>query len=156
MSNYTMSPVVNGEKKQMIVKVGDTLPIGTEVDYDGTSVPNGWEQVNNQWTLISNNIYYKKDGNVITIMRQARNDSGTFIQDEITLTGYAYTDLVTTIPSDIRPSTRLAFPIFAHATDNSFITQAYGELQTDGKLSIYNWSAEKVANRLAFCITYSI
>ena len=106
------------------------------------------------WTLIDNDIYYKKVGNVVTIMRQARNDSGSFIQDEIVLTGYAYTDLLTTIPSAIRPSTRLAFPIFAHATDNSFITQAYGEIQTDGKLSIYNWSAEKTANRLAFCITY--
>jgi len=45
MSNYTMAPVVNGEKKQMIVKVGDTLPIGAEVDYEGSVVPNGWEEV---------------------------------------------------------------------------------------------------------------
>lgn len=33
------------EFKDITVKVSDTLPIGTEVDYDGTTVPNGWEQV---------------------------------------------------------------------------------------------------------------
>lgn len=44
MSNYTMSPVVNGEKKQMIVKVGDTLPIGAIIGFDTTqTIPNGWE-----------------------------------------------------------------------------------------------------------------
>ena len=36
----------NGEYKDIVVKVGDTQPIGTIVDYDGTEVPNGWEEVN--------------------------------------------------------------------------------------------------------------
>ena len=54
MSNYTMAPVVNGEKKQMIVKVGDTLPIGTEVDYDGSVVPDGWEVVDDPNTYSTN------------------------------------------------------------------------------------------------------
>lgn len=35
----------NGEYKDIVVKVGDTLPIGTEVDYEGAEVPNGWEEV---------------------------------------------------------------------------------------------------------------
>ena len=34
-----------GEFKDITVKVSDTLPIGAEVDYDGTTIPNGWEQV---------------------------------------------------------------------------------------------------------------
>lgn len=54
MSNYTMSPVVNGEKKQMIVKVGDTLPIGTEIDYEGSVVPDGWEEVDEITELLGN------------------------------------------------------------------------------------------------------
>jgi hypothetical protein len=29
----------------LVVKVGDTLPIGTEVDYDGQTVPAGWQEV---------------------------------------------------------------------------------------------------------------
>ena len=35
------------EYKDIVVKVGDTLPIGTEVDYDGAEVPSGWQQVEN-------------------------------------------------------------------------------------------------------------
>lgn len=58
MSNYTMSPVVNGEKKQMIVKVGDTQPIGTIVDYDGAEVPNGWEEVADGMIHATNNADY--------------------------------------------------------------------------------------------------
>ena len=35
----------NGEYKDIVVKVGDTSPIGLVADYDGSVVPNGWEQV---------------------------------------------------------------------------------------------------------------
>lgn len=58
MSNYTMSPVVNGEKKQMIVKVGDTLPIGAEMDYNGSVVPDGWEEVADGMIHATNNADY--------------------------------------------------------------------------------------------------
>lgn len=50
----------NGEWKDIIVKATDTLPIGTEVDYNGTDVPDGWEEVssisNIQATSIHDNI----------------------------------------------------------------------------------------------------
>ena len=36
-----------GQFKDISVKVADSLPIGTEVDYDGETVPTGWEQVDN-------------------------------------------------------------------------------------------------------------
>lgn len=36
---------ITGEFKDIKFKVSDTLPVGTKVDYDGTDVPNGWEQV---------------------------------------------------------------------------------------------------------------
>ena len=35
---------VTGELKQLSVKAADTLPIGTIVDYDGETVPEGWEE----------------------------------------------------------------------------------------------------------------
>ena len=111
----------------------------------------------NDWTLIDNNIYYKRVGNVITIIRQARNNGGSYIQNEISLTGYDYTNITSSIPSAIRPNSRFAFPVFVHFTDNSFGTAScYGEIQTDGKLSIYNWGNTKTANRIAFCFTYII
>ena len=35
----------NGEYKDIYVKAFDTLPVGTEVDYDGSTVPSGWTEV---------------------------------------------------------------------------------------------------------------
>ena len=36
----------NNQWKDLTVKAGDTLPIGTIVDYDGDTVPTGYEEVN--------------------------------------------------------------------------------------------------------------
>jgi len=35
----------NGIYKDVYVKAFDTLPVGTEVDYDGSTVPDGWSEV---------------------------------------------------------------------------------------------------------------
>ena len=35
----------NGEYKDIYVKTFDTLPVGTEVDYDGSVVPSGWTEI---------------------------------------------------------------------------------------------------------------
>ena len=47
--NYIIAPVVHedGVDKvyEPIVKITDTLPIGTEVDYDGEDIPSGWEEI---------------------------------------------------------------------------------------------------------------
>ena len=37
----------NGEYKEIVVKSTDTLPVGTEVDFDGNEVPSGWTEVDN-------------------------------------------------------------------------------------------------------------
>ena len=34
-----------GEFKELYAKTADTLPVGTVVDYEGTEVPAGWEEV---------------------------------------------------------------------------------------------------------------
>lgn len=112
--------------------------------------------IDSGWTLIDNNIYYKKVGKEVSIIRQARNNSGSYIQNEIVLNGYDYTNITTSIPASIRPSYRIAFPVFIHFTDNTFANASYGEIQTDGKLSIYNWASQKTANRIVFCFTYTI
>lgn len=40
--------------RETAMPIGDTLPIGSEVDYDGTTVPYGWEEVDDDpkvlWT----------------------------------------------------------------------------------------------------------
>ena len=35
----------NGTYKDIYVKTFDTLPVGAEVDYDGSTVPDGWTEV---------------------------------------------------------------------------------------------------------------
>ena len=47
----------NGEWTDIIVKATDTLPIGTEVDYNGTDVPDGWEEVENTVTKTLKAVY---------------------------------------------------------------------------------------------------
>jgi hypothetical protein len=44
MADYYLSPVVDGETFEPLVKVGDTLPIGAIIGFDTTqTIPNGWE-----------------------------------------------------------------------------------------------------------------
>lgn len=45
---------VTGEFKELYTKAADTLPVGTVVDYDGTEVPAGWEEVENGTVLYEN------------------------------------------------------------------------------------------------------
>lgn len=69
-----------GEFKDTKVKVSDTLPVGTKVDYDGTDVPNGWEKVNESESIDINDFFTSstkeitdysivKTGNIINIQR---------------------------------------------------------------------------------------
>lgn len=138
----------------MAVNLIDSTDIS--VSQTGSDIQLNIIQPSSAWTLIGNDIYYKKVGKVVTIIRQARNNGGSYIQNEIALTGFDYTNITTSVPVSIRPNSRFAFPVFVHFTDNTFATQCYGEIQTDGKISIYNWGAQKTANRLAFCFTYII
>lgn len=69
-----------GEFKDITVKVSDTLPIGAEVDYDGTTVPNGWAQIDPVENISINDFFTSstktitdytivKTGNFINIQR---------------------------------------------------------------------------------------
>lgn len=46
----------NGTVKEIKVKSFDTLPVGTEVDYDGSIVPSGWTEVADPNTYSTNEI----------------------------------------------------------------------------------------------------
>lgn len=43
----------NGNVKQITVKSGDTLPVGTIVEFDGTTIPAGYEQVEEEKDIYS-------------------------------------------------------------------------------------------------------
>ena len=46
----------NGTYKDIYVKAFDTLPVGTEVDYDGSTVPSGWTEVADPNTYSTNEV----------------------------------------------------------------------------------------------------
>lgn len=149
----------NGEYKDIYVKTFDTLPVGTEVDYDGETVPDGWSEITEGYTLLDNSLYYKKVGKMVTIFRPARTTSNSYIQNEISLAEYNYTNLNASnklLPSDLRPNARIAFPVFAHNTSNENLNRCYGEIMENGYVAIYNWGSATTLNRLAFCITYMV
>lgn len=57
----------NGEYKDIVVKVGDTSPIGLVADYDGNTVPNGWEEVDdpNEYSTTEQVVGKTSDGKTI-------------------------------------------------------------------------------------------
>lgn len=85
-----------GEFKEITVKVSDTLPVGTEVDYDGTTVPNGWAKVDPVENILINDFFTSstktitdysivKTGNIINIQRMLipsipKGDTGIIAQ----------------------------------------------------------------------------
>lgn len=70
----------NGEIKDIKIKVVDTVPIGTVVDYEGTTIPSGWEKIDERksFTITSDIVTlnersrYIEEGNKITILLNLR------------------------------------------------------------------------------------
>lgn len=65
----------NGTYKDIYIKTFDTLPVGTEVDYDGETVPDGWSVISENYTLTNtpahsagtNTININKIGNLVVM-----------------------------------------------------------------------------------------
>ena len=82
------------------VKVEDTLPVGTEVDYNGSTIPEGWEEVPQKITVSLNdasNFYYNENyviGNEIQLAGDVRVNipSGSYAQAKLF-----------TVPSQYKP-----------------------------------------------------
>lgn len=66
----------NGTIKQITVKAGDTLPVGTEVDVpDGTTIPAGWEEIDEKLPTV---VYKAR-------MTTGQSDTYTFEEDGLYL-----------------------------------------------------------------------
>lgn len=42
----------NNQWKEVKVKVGDNIPVGAEMDYDGSTIPVGWEEIPQVYGII--------------------------------------------------------------------------------------------------------
>ena len=94
----------NGTYKDIYVKAFDTLPVGTEVDYDGQTVPDGWEEVDEYETGSGNfdtstqfagNYQYVKCGKIVQLY--------TWIVLKQTISTPWTTLTLMTLPNKIKP-----------------------------------------------------
>lgn len=63
----------SGEFKDITIKVSDTSPIGIEAEYNGTTVPNGWEEIDDvvvTENVVSRNLYNKNNSYIIGAQNQ--------------------------------------------------------------------------------------
>ena len=91
----------------LVVKVGDTLPIGTEVDYDGQTVPAGWQEVNPIQTFS----YTLSNGAVVNFYKCGRVVQCELVGQQVAFTADA--DYTTTISNELAP--------YSDAFRNSFV-----------------------------------
>lgn len=108
----------------LVVKVGDTLPIGTEVDYDGQTAPAGWQEVSSAWTTEQGGKFSYRQVGEIRYIR--------FNDAEITVTANNWYELGS-VPDDYKPSANL----FLCGANNGFDTQYIARVRTTGAVGIY-------------------
>lgn len=130
----------NGEYKEIVVKATDTLPVGTEVDFDGNEVPSGWSAVDDSWVAVANTVYYKRSGNVVCVRGYSANNK--------TLEANDYT-AVATLPEEIRPKIQLGFPWSRIGEGQVGITR----INTTGVVELFSSTG---TSYWAFTITYII
>ena len=116
-----------GQMKPLGVKVEDTLPIGIELDYDGSTVPEGYVQVNetNLDNVVVNNIRNKNMFNKNNIVDNRRlNVTGdAYIDENYALSNYIEIEPNTTYT--ISGTTTNVYGCYATYTNNgTFIARS--------------------------------
>lgn len=69
----------DGNFQEVYFKATDTLPIGTEVDYDGEEVPFGWEEIDDPGQYVTRKI--RKTEQVVGVVGQVLNESNNSQQN---------------------------------------------------------------------------
>ena len=152
----------NGEYKDIVVKVGDTLPIGAEVDYEGAEVPNGWEQIDDSWetlTLTSefknynnNNSFrpkIKKEGNVVTIKG--------IISPTANITNTSTEHIMFVIPEKYRPTDMPLHQVCqASGMNRWLLIVAIGGNVTLSRYGTTEMTTAPASSWLPFTITYLV
>ena len=137
MSNYTMSPVVNGEKKQMIVKVGDTSPLGLVADYDGSVVPDGWEEVDDTSYVLTDLPSQTSGTNSYTLYKIGKViyfNCNLIWKTTITANTW---ETWGKLPTDIKPSTNIQCSVtIINGDTGNAMGYGYARIDTDGNLKI--------------------
>lgn len=138
----------NGEIKNIVVKAADSLPVGTIVEYDGDSIPAGYEAVEDKGDFSNevnfnetpgNFINFEKNGNLIIINYQGENKT------------HSVSETLFTIPSMYVPKKTILQSFVGYGN-------CYGQvaLLTTGVCQINQISSSDVSSRLVFEFVYTL
>ena len=102
---------------------GDTLPIGAIVDYDGTTIPDGYEEVNETAVNLKSSIIHQVTPTVGSNYELYGNmyyykvGSRVHVHVGISINAQTYTKIFT-LPVGFRPKTMLGFVAVGSGLDN--------------------------------------
>lgn len=78
---------ITGELKDIIIKSGDTLPIGTIVDFDGDTIPDGYEEATEASDVVNslegNEIYRAPSVKVVNEVLNGSKSMGSIVVEDI-------------------------------------------------------------------------
>lgn len=128
-----------GEFKDITIKVSDTSPIGIEAEYNGTTVPSGWEEVEDDSGTLklsdSPLTQYRKIGNVCTLT----------ISNYTPISINAYTALtIGTLPENFRPLINLAPPVAIKDSGNNALNGVLLVISDNGTVVLQNWTGATI------------
>ena len=118
-------------------KGGDTLPIGAIVDYDGTTVPDGYEEVDETAVNLKTSIIHQVTPTVGSNYELYGNTyyykvgSRVHVHVGISINAQSYT-VIFTLPVGFRPKTMLGFVGVGSGLDNF----AGLQIKADGKITV--------------------
>lgn len=125
----------NGVVKDIIIKSGDTLPIGTIVEYDGTTIPSGYEEVSSPIVQTLNGKEEDKVPSVKTIVDELKDydkfknsfvDAGTRDMNNYTTTGiYGQDTNVTWLNGPTDRENNYSFLLVLSLVKNNNLVQIY-------------------------------
>ena len=124
----------NGEWVDLSIKALDSMPVGTQVEYTGTDIPNGWEQVNDYSTTEIDTGKKWIDGK--PIYRKVINDTTSSSSDQTMLSTITNLDYCISIKG-ILVDSGYSIVIPSYVNSNNYTNCA----MTDGKkpyLSVSN------------------
>ena len=128
-----------GQMKPLGVKVEDTLPVGTEVDYDGQDIPEGWEEVpDDEWHTLVEGCKYRKIGNIVNIQGWIPiSPTEEWINNNWRILG--------SLPQGYRPTDNIGSNIYVLLTNNLYSFDIILHILTDGTVRCSNRSGNTIS-----------